>query len=251
MALKTKLTIIVLFLIGTVAKGQRHTNFFGHKYFLGAGAALPVSAMVKDRPSAMSNVKLHLDAQLNSYLMLGSSLSLSRFEMPDKFDNDGKTRDYFVNYGNTRVPVNGGQGDFSMHGATCLLHLKKYNRRVSYLPIGRYYAIVTGLSMFQMNIMENYQFYYSEYYGGVKSRYVSIENAIYKFTKFNIGFEMGKTIRFFSDNTFLTFSGTLLRSGTKSFSYDSTLPERFKHLGEIAVNRQLLFHLNFLLSVGI
>lgn len=249
---KSIYSLIYLIFIVNSAIAQKHSYFFGHRNFIGIGTSVPVSGMIKNSYSSIPiNAKFSLEHILNSYLLGGVSLNLNNMRYIDKFNNDGKSHDYLIDYNGEPRKITDGYGEINLMHSGLFFNLKKYNKTISYVPIGRFYGLKLGLSSNFIEIKEGYEYKFTQYYGTLKKDYKGLNNEIFSFTKFHIGAEYGKTIRVVNDNCFLTVTASTLYSGNKKYSIDNTLIDRFKHIAEIRLKNQLFFSIDFTLSYGI
>lgn len=248
-----KLSLILVFWgVTLVMQAQRHSYFFGHSDFVGVSTGVPVFGLIKNYSTGYPiHLGLNYNRILNSYLMTGMDVSYSKIARADRFSNDGQGHDYLVEYNDMPRVVTDGQGTISVNSYMAIAYLRKYNRRISFVPLGRFYGLKLGLAATNALVPKGYEYQFTQYYGSLKKSYIATGSNSNTFLKMVIGAEFGKTARIINDNTFLTVSGSFLFMKKNRYSIDGTLNERFKHIGETTIADHLLFNLNIALTYGL
>lgn len=245
--------MILLFWVAAFElQAQRHSYFFGHRDFAGVSTGVPVYGLIKNNTAGYPlNLGVNYNRILNSYLMTGMNLSYTKMAYNDRFSNDGKGHDYQVKYNDMPRVVTDGHGKISVNAITALAYLRKYNRQISFVPLGRFYGLNLGIVSTNVVVPIGYEYQFTQYYGSLQKSYTASSSNTNTFLKMVIGAEYGKTARIINDNTFLTVSASCLFMKKNRYSYDGNLNERFKHIGENTIADHLFFNLNIALTYGL
>jgi hypothetical protein len=232
------------------ANAQVQSGYFGRKNFIGIGTNIFIMNFFGGKNFQVPPVinALKYERALNSLYTAGISLRKGNYKINDEFINDGKPHNYYVRYNGADRIINNGKGRYDIHCMDVLLLVKRFAKYRGYLPYGKFKALKFGVSRQVVEINEGYEFSYSEYYSNLRKTYRLSGKKNLPYTKFVAGVEIGRTVRFFSDQWLFSYSVNAMTSFRRKFDREANLNERFQYESEKFVMNYQLFSFNFDLS---
>lgn len=244
------LLLIVATLSSTSIFGQRHSYYMGKAWSLGINMGVsPVGYFINDSTIKPFAYELRIERSINSFLSISFNSQSYQMNKHDAFVNDGSSTNYFINVDGVSTKINNGSGQIKMNYRDYSLYLKKFKLMSSYIPIGFYYSIGFGIASVQTKINKGYHYSYNQYYDNTFTLNYTGKDDI----KFNslipqIGFELGKTMRFLTDDIMLTVSLQTRKMFHQSEDIKASLKNRFNENSIKQIKQYNLFNLKLGIS---
>lgn len=239
------LMLIGLFLSLTNLYGQRHSHYLGKAWSFGVNMGVsPVGYFINDSTIKPFAYELRLERSINSFLSVSFNSQSYQMNKNDAFVNDGSINNYFITVDGVSTKINNGNGQIKMNYRDYSLYLKKFKLMSSYIPIGFYYSVGLGVASVRTKINKGYEFAYNQYYDNTFTlKYTGDEDIKISSLIPTIGFELGKTMRFLSDNMMLTVSMQSKKMFHKSEDVRASLKNRFNENSIKQIKQYNLFNL--------